>query len=641
MLYYADVDGVLRALRVGSFETVAPTQTPSGGPSMMPSSAPTPSRAPSAKPSGAPPVFIPTDNTVPVPVAVPTNVEPPTTPERPSVFDNIENPDRGSPDDDKDMLPILLGAICGGLALIVAAVAIVLRRKRGGSAAPKKYGGEAVARSVKDIESGKPGMDEGLVATPPSKKHRSRSASLQNQTPVTALDSIAETPADFDEETLSEGEPAAGGEFGVELELDDTSLKSKERPSRKNLMGSFASAVSKKEPEPPAVVSSWNNNLKEDEVDDMNSVFSGSRASGIQTVKSQDEDSVMLTEDQTAEPGKIVPRPVSPSLSDMMSVDESLYLEGSTVATFDAKTTTSSHPDDESKYSVPGAHYVARALGFQKAKPATSDVSPKTQEMANVASEPVPPKPEPELEPVPQSPTPSYSSNRSVPSRSEKKTAENLDGKKAAEVLDATPQRKTTPVARTPLPKEAETVSEFRRASPAHMGASVRRPRAGLFTRSGTGHVTPPKSKSYTTALSEEPGSPEIETTLAEVRTGRSKRGGFLGNRKEEQSVEVPPENQDAWNSFLSELAKVEDEFFNPSRQAKQTTSPKQQAKKQSWKRSTSPPPPPPPPKPSQWSQKHAGRGRSPPPPPPPEESRAKKRAEDVDSTGEFRQRLL
>lgn len=122
-------------------------------------------------------------------------------------------------------------------------------------------------------------------------------------------------------------------------------------------------------------------------------------------------------------------------------------------------------------------------------------------------------------------------------------------------------------------------------------------------------------SKDMSSPVSTSPMTPPSGENAKEVRKGQSVRpGGSSRSRESSTRGRSPPppqppvkdeasEPEDAWSSFLSELANAEKEFFNPSFNKKKTNKGQERAQ--------SPPPPPPPDEP------HPADPSAPPPPPP------------------------
>lgn len=162
ILYYGDVNGRITALQVANFATPAPTMSPSATPTMLPSATPTLSMEPTAMNI--------TDTPTESPTAAPTRtqaitatfapVNGPTTvvgtPTAPVFDTNNGNASVGNKDvdddDDSSNMGILIGAIVGGVAVILVVAMLVaknlLRPKRS-----RKSSKRIPAGATRDLES--------------------------------------------------------------------------------------------------------------------------------------------------------------------------------------------------------------------------------------------------------------------------------------------------------------------------------------------------------------------------------------------------------------------------------------------------------------------------------------------------------
>jgi hypothetical protein len=320
----------------------------------------------------------------------------------------------------------------------------------------------------------------------------------------------------------------------------------------------------------------------DDDEDDEDSIFSGVNKEDGVDVDGVVGRNVLYTDHMDN-------RPSSPA-SDFMSVDDSLYLEGSTVASFEPSVLTmcsidkpmttrnarmaslsrSPTPGGRKMFSVMSALAAAPSMdcpddeSVRKGAPSAHQLSPSIPK-PRVASPPtLSEPPSPPVYTARRSPAASPSPPPYRPVTVEKEVDEE------EEPYDADY-------------KTSINNNNANQAASSSYGASVRprRARAGLFSRRETRErkdVTPPHRKNISRDVDVQSNSDdeEIEMRIPAVRpntasstaiagansatTGTS-AGAMGGSRRLSSQT---GKSADPWNSFLSELSRAEQQFFNP-----------------------------------------------------------------------------
>ena len=550
-------------------------------PSLAPSAAPVVTEPPSSAPSSGPSTFVDVDAvapssgnesptaltptaptptastpTAPTPTASTSTAPTPTapTPTAPIGSDTNnagvnggEEPPKG--DDSNDTLPIILGAVCGGIAVLVAISFFVMKRQRKSSLEDSKL-------PVGDVEKGISPEDEehknilqlladGTPSTPamlPNKKKRRISSAKRAQlsTPET-LGSIeeSESPRVFpierpppDPRTLPAPRPPPApsvddddlsDEVGFEVALKDRKEYDKNQKPAKNLMNAFADAE-KQGPWAQALAAAAAAStaaLLIDASDENESVDDTSTEDDDDT-EGPEEASATSQADNKAVVDPTL-RPDSPTPT-MLSTDESLYIEGSTVASpmegSDQKSVGKAESaevqygsrnqlDDESEAeSQPGALTPRRSRTYDT--PATY----KKPEKGDVT--------------IPRS---SSGGKSTITGASVRPRRQSSEYSRSRDSLEA---RKNLP--------QAEDLSSNRAVRPqAEYVPTASFVQQQIARYSDDSPETSPKEISQETTSKTSP------------------------NEGSDQKSQGAPEKDDAWNSFLSELSKAEEQFFNPS----------------------------------------------------------------------------
>ena len=603
ILYYGNTSGEIIALRVANFATPAPTVSPTAAPMATATAAPTsaPVTAPES-PAAAPP-----------PVAPPTVVE-----------DNGESEGAGSDNeqagivnggnssDSMDGYVIFIMAGVGGSLAVMAILCLFLARRRRKNKSTeedrlmtksRQWGQELETYEKACCAAEEELMEEILGPVTPTPKaprrQRSNSATSAPKGTPSTLASITESPSDFESPARRKGDEETGVEEGFEMQIEDPETEDDNSVIVKSLDGEFAESVAGDSDSEgggaPATVSSVVGSI-------VGSIMGAKPASPEQIIAAAEKayqaeneraaspsaDSAKLPlplksvmsyelESDNEEPGRIfagtrkprkvehipqetqAPSPKSPVL-DALSVDESLYLEESTAFSTD---------NDKSMFSKASSFAAARSAisvdypddeaGRRPASPASNHISPST--------------------------SPRHSSSVQAP-----QILDDLSSVPIASRSATVPGK--APLATTALVRPSSP--DLTKSTGVNAGASVRPSRsgAGLFTRRRGSPLVDRKGNSQSGVSATKMSKPSPDSGVQ-----RPKDEGCDPKREQQPSTKHEPSLSDAaWGSFMNELSKAEEAFFNP--QWGQTSN-----------RDESPPPPPPPPRKSLTPPRNAWNG--------------------------------
>ena len=597
MLYYGDIFGKIVALEIAQFETVPPAKEETAPPTAV---APVVEEVVDSTES---PTWAPGDLVV-VP-EVEENATPPGdtdfesetgsgTVAVPSDSSTTElgasaaaNSEAGEPESffSNDIM-IILVAVCGGLALAIIAVLFAKKiRSRSGKPAEKTKNEKCVLdkgdqkgwTNAQDEYEDECRRDEeetlreivNTPTTPNQSGSTTRTPKKQKQklspaTPAT-LASIEESPAEC-ETSFAGSNPSPTGtppRKNLETAFEESLLDKMEEKKEESLLEKSAATRGAQEysaavpdDETGADVSMCSKNSVPHDLESVEVVANG--GSSV----------ISMPSIRSAKSPNTVPGYQDTCANDLMSVDGSLYLDDDSlfqgraeVASLSqysvASTTdggsqlagTDAVEEGEMRFvsansGAPGSHYLQPP---RVASPSlTSGLSPEVKEYLRQNQS---------ISPTPM--TPGY-----IPSQT------------------TSPQSNASPI--SPLSDAGKSPSESVGRELARAGSSVRK--GGSF-----GHRQ---------SRGQESSSPVAEASSSS-RTA---------SPPPQPPMETEDEPEDAWNSFLSELAKAERQFFNPTFSGK---------KKKKQERAQSPPPPPPP-----YSPPGSPIQAPPPPPPPPPPTR-------------------
>jgi hypothetical protein len=457
----------------------------------------------------------------------------------------------GSTNDD---LPLILGAVCGGVVLLIALAYIYLRCCRKSQAAAAAMKGDEENAADKDTQSPEEYEEAcrreeeeiqrllamGKPATPkifPMSRKRSKSATKKNSTPTT-VGSIEEkeSPSDLveaysssyvsgdalatddgtvqDEEKDEEkgGEQGEdeemGGEQGFEIALQDRMEFKKTQIPVKNLIRDFTEAEKNALAATAAAASSATlvamaqsndrehlDNAKDDEKEKSSP---------------KEDNAVGKEEARPSSPSPTIDRqsrPVSPTPSDVFSVDDSLYIEG------DSFVASPSVGGDVSKQSSK-THLTSKSHLDDMSVGEPGPLSPGSQRQKNKIAE----KLQGRAIGTSNSVKPAVYSGVSV--RPRRQSSEYSRGRES--LMES---ERTKP--------QAEDLSSDRAA----------RPRAEYMPSSGKSNV-----------------KNQIERFSSPGSSLSPKEGG---RKKVTQDDDMEP-TSDAWSGFMNELSRAEEQFFNP-----------------------------------------------------------------------------
>ena len=478
---------------------------------------------------------------------------------------------------------IILVAVCGGLALAIIAV-LVAKKARSGSDKPVEMtkndkcvldkGDQKGWTNAQDEYEDECRRDEeetlreivNTPATPDQAGSTKRTPTKQKQkhspaTPAT-LASIEESPAEC-ELSFAGSNPSPAGtppRKNLESAFEESLLDKMEEKKEESLLEN--STASRKAQE-------YSADVPDDETGANESMCSKNSVphdlESVEVVANGGSSVISMPSIRSARSPDTVPEYQDTCANDLMSVDGSLYLDDDSlfqgraeVASLSQYSVASTNDggsqlagaveDGEMRFvpangAVPGSHYLQPP---RVASPSlTSGLSPEVQAYLRQNQS---------ISPNPM--TPGY-----IPSQT------------------TSPQSNASPI--SPLSDAGKSPSESAGRELARAGSSVRK--GGSFGhRQGRGQES--SSPVTEASSSSRPESPPPQPPM-----------------------ETEDEPEDAWNSFLSELAKAERQFFNPTFGGK---------KKKKKERAQSPPPPPPPDSPP------GSPTQAPPPPPPPPRTR-------------------
>lgn len=630
MVYYGDIFGKIVALEIAEFSdaTVAPTDAPTKEGTVTPTKDETSSPTTitliettivedtTDSPTVAPPDLVVPDLVVPVPeetteppqdvefvsetgsgtVVIPTPTDPSTTELEASSQVNNEQQEDSESFFDNQMMIILIG-VCGGLAIAIISIMLAQRYRSGKPTESAKDDAELVLDEGNTKGWANGGHDGGQgdyeeecrrdeeetlreivgVPTTPVKDGLAKQASKNKKesspgaatTPAT-LASIEESPTECEVSFVSDNSPTG-------------------TPTRKNLDVAFVSAslpVNKDEARKLALLgtTSTAQELLDEEIPEIETVASLSMCSNNSAAQDLHTVEVVASSGASVRSqASMARRTMSPATvpeydeymsnaNDLMSVDGSLYLDDDSL--FQGRAEVGSL----SQYSV------ASSTRDENSEVASRHSTMENGDMQFISANGAAPGAQ-YMQPPRKLSSPLLKSNLS-PEVAEylRKNQSISPNPMSPEYID--PSGATSPTSPiSPLsdagksPQSNDAGREL-----AHAGSSVRRGGPGITRRSSSCEELPETDAQATSTSSSRsdspPPQPPVETAEA-------------------------AEPEDAWNSFLSELARAERDFFNPSFGGKKKT--KENAQPE---RSQSPPPPPPPGSPDE---------QTPPPPPPPD----------------------
>jgi hypothetical protein len=530
----------------------------------------TPTEAPSAAPSSGAPVVVVDDNatdTGGLDPGAPSDepgqqqtAEPTASPVQSPVVDRGEindqvgaNQSENSANSLSDNLPILIGPVCGGLALLLLLFLYCRRKNKVKAAKVEKHTSEKTVED-REVQQNEPelknecvveeaGTLNAILASSPEKSGGTAKSSGTPKTVDMSLQSIEEeeTPDD----TFRGDDSSSIASFV--LSLASSVIPGISPSPSKDQDESITTEASKKDIEQgqaERVVPTVNTTRQEEKKDEEPS-------SPVQEKNSPVQHPAPVAADGDHEPGHIVPgeRPVSPVMraaspgpDDLFSVDDSLYLDEDvlespvTPLVKDALEVgpaitddlPSDGPEDEfSSVLRPGSHYLSRH------KKQSLQAIPKLQDSR------------------PRQEAPVYQK------RSEERSA-------------------------TPTRPRAGIFS--RRQEP--LKSVLGEPKTGDDSPDGPAPDPPAQSKVHRGESARDKANRSLQLKAATARKQKAE-----DNKHESKPASEPKATEDAWAGFLTELAKVEKQFFsNPTASSDST-----KKKKKRKSRSTRSPPPPPP----------------------------------------------
>jgi hypothetical protein len=673
ILYFADVEGNLVKVQVAvstSSETVPPTVEPTPPPSDT-AATKAPEKPEDTNETSAPsstPVRIPDDT---------KNDEPPQTSQN-ATSTNTTDPTNSASDTAKssttsstqkmkiwitDNLLIVLGAACGVLLVLIAAIVCIPRYQK-----RSKQQKRNDSRAIND--SGTLSDDEEAGRRQKAGENRPETSGSPETSALTAIieesrvenehedhDSVSRESLGFeihnhpsmteecdDADTFSDVEianPNNPNEESSILSLSRDAIEedaipstravtNPDNPSRENtaLIGeTVESTLPRRIPE------------EEEKITEQNATQGHSVLQTIYPTSSVSKSFSPLpsptpsyVEPGRCQPGELVVTPISPSHS-MMSADDSLYIDESTVASMevnimdhhlyassDSKVedalsgkveiieTPSDTPEDEGTGKLrPGSHYLSRHTA-KKEKDPVSSIRP--------------------AEATKRAPRPIYAGVSVRPSRSRAGLFSRMQGRPADQddegqvsSDDNNLSARSLPTKLSKKPKSLVQPSLEEPPSPPHFtahGYYVEEPHEKFATLSekdltSNANRKAKKTNSSPRASSERKLS-DHEKLVNSMTLAKDTKKGFAEERRhpdKHNKQQVSKEaGADPWSSFLSELTRVEKQFFNPT-----TTSNRKIAKKDTI--SSGPPPPPPPPDVDSDSDYNDDNSFDKPPPPP------------------------
>jgi hypothetical protein len=489
-------------------------------------------------------------------------------PTRSPVRDDTSSTNSGLGDNDDTSgsdLPLILGVVCGGVVFLIALAYFLMRccRKSQAAATAKKGDEEEAADkdtlSPEEYEEACRREEEEIqrliaMGTPATPKifprKRSKSATRKNSTPTT-LGSITESNSDFieaspsdvieayngpsspsfasgaalatDDDDTVEDEEEKGGEQGFEIALQDRMEFNKSQVPVKNLIRDFteteknALAVTAAASAAALVAKAQSNDrdiaikVEEEETDDEEE--ESEKANDDEDPSIGHEDAVEEEEARPVSPSPYIDprsRPISPTSSDMLSVDDSLFIEGDSFvasASVGGDVLAGGKAKQSNETQVSSRSHLDSDMDMSVGEP--GPLSPGSQRQKNrlqVRAYGTNSKVKPAV----------YSG---VSVRPRRQSSEYSRGRESLGSESTRPQ--------------AEDLSSDR----------ATRPRAEYMPSTGKSNV---KSQIERFSSGEDQVSPRE-----------------VGRKKVIQDDDMEP-TSDAWSGFLNELSRAEEQFFNP-----------------------------------------------------------------------------
>jgi hypothetical protein len=671
-LYYADVEGNLVQVQLTispSSETVPPTAKPTTFPT----------DSSTTKAPESPVVTNETATPSLTPVKGPDdNEESPQTSQN-ATSNNTTNPTNSASDSAKssststtqemknwitDNLLIVLGAACGVLLALIAAIVCIPRyRKR------SKQGKRNSSRAVND--SGTLSDDEEGGRRQKSRENSPNMSGSPETTTLTAIveESLVENEHD-DHDSVSreslgfeiQNHPSMTEHCDEADTFSDVEMANSSNPNEESSILSLSRDTIEEDviPSPSAVTTPDNPSGKNTDT------FEEAAASTLPThIREENEKIVEQNASQSHSviqkifpsvsmsksfsplpsptpsyvepgrclPGELVAAPISPTHS-MMSADDSLYMDESTVASLEVNVLEHLHsapdskvedalsgkvevsdppsdtPEDEGTGKLrPGSHYLSRHKAKKDQDPVPSIRSAEATKRA---------------------PRPIYAGVSVRPSRSRAGLFSRMHGRPADQDEEGHASSDANNLSSrslpTKLPKKPKSLvqpSLEEPPSPPHFTAhgyyveETHEKFATLserdLTSSSKRKSEKPKSSPRASSGKKLTGHEKLVNSISVAKETKKRVSGERRMADQHSKQPVKKETKaDPWSSFLSELTRVEKQFFNPT-----TTSNKKTTKPNS--HSSGPPPPPPPPdvdSDSDYNDEEDNSSDKPPPPP-------------------------
>lgn len=590
-LYYALTNGTVVALAIAEFTTEAPTPIPTDPTTALPTGSVSETGGPTETPASSGFTWPPT-------------TEKPALPYDPETLLGGSSQDQpGSSSALDSNLVIILASIAGLFALLVLIVCCYICKQK------KRKDSILRLQAVKEEEANRHMKEEALVAKEmkdleeetmnalakdpaDSKKSKGKRGSNKAATPAppATLDAIAETPED--DGAVSEGEE--GGDdnmsetgIGVEVSIADESEFRPPEAAPEKVNRTLSYSLGKVSKEVAAVVPAVRKKLLESKENSENAHDESILKVNIDdssTVCSKSSLKKMTDNSSIGEPGRL-PLTVKDYLKERDCVSPLPVPSGTSVGV------TSPASPMGPNFSPVGPETPNSpswdVMSFDESLYMDDETLTTARSAAQRATSPVP------LQPT--TPTPQVPDDEPGAIRPGRPSPDPAEVSQQPAVYRPQPR----PISYQPIRRPAAEIMSDNLVTKSHTnvpatyvkGASVR-PRAGLFTRAenpNTSHSSAEySSEGYVQeregrAVYAMKGSPTLPTasTTSSARPASQQRGSGASKEKKSSKSSSPASYAySAWDSFLSELAKVEDQFFNPTAARRQ-----------------SPPPPPPPPK--------------------------------------------